>query len=209
MTLDQLLAFYPQEVLLPVLIGMICGALFSAFLSVRFFKFTVTLSAVFSGFEIGYTVFTLIVGESVEGIPFDLGLLVGLAFAIVFGILALRVYKALIYACGGLYGAALGFAIPFLILGAFGYEIVGIIVGIVLAIVLAIVGAKLMFKCFKPLLIFFSSLYGMGLALACLAIIIFGGNEAAVGIAYFIGFIPAIFAMKVQARLNEDRELFD
>lgn len=209
MILEQFLALIPQEVLLPTIIGMICGAIFSAFFTVRFFKLTVTLSAICSGFEFGYTLFVLIAGENIEGIPFDLGLLVGLAFAIIFGILALRVYKVLVYACGGIYGALLGFAIPCLILTSLGYALIGMLVGLVLAIVLAIVGAKLLFKCFKPLLIFFSSVYGMGLALGCVSILVFGANDIAFAIAYLLGFIPAIFAMKVQSRLNEDRELFD
>lgn len=208
MVLNELLATLPAESLVPYLIGVVIGALISAFFGFRLFKLSVVLSFASFGFLLGNSVLGTALGDGVEGA--NVALILGIALAVVFGLIALKIYKAMIYFAGGMFGAVFGFIIPAMIFYAFELEIVGLIVGLVLAVVFAILCAKGFMKIMKPLVIIDTAIGGMMLAFEALATIILGANVLGfIGIVYLVGLIAGIFAAKAQFKMNKGRELFE
>lgn len=208
MVLNELLATLPAESLVPYLIGVVIGALISAFFGFRLFKLSVVLSFASFGFLLGNSVLGTALGDGVEGA--NVALILGIALAVVFGLIALKIYKAMIYFAGGMFGAVFGFIIPAMIFYAFELEIVGLIVGLVLAVVFAILCAKGFMKIMKPLVIIDTAICGMMLAFEALATVILGENVLGfIGIVYLVGLIAGIFAAKTQFKMNKGRALFE
>ena len=208
MTLSEYMAMFPGMDATAFLIGSIIGALTVAFFGFRLFKLSLFISFAAGGFTIGYTAFSLVFPEGIEGLGFDAGLIVGLALALILGILSVKLYKALIYFVGGAWGAMLGFIIPYMILFAFEQETIGIIVGAVVAIVLAIIFAKGLMKAMKYIVIIETALGGMAMAFESAAMLVFGDAEYISAISYMAGLIIGIFAVKLQLNMNKDRDLF-
>lgn len=202
MTIEQLFAQFPRSELNAAFIGLLIGSLFLAFFGFRFLKLEIVLSAVVAGYEFGADKLGLAIGDA--GLGFNLPVILGIACALIFGLLSFKFYKLYIYLVGGAIGAALGFVIPFALIEN---VVISIIVGVILAIVLAILGAKLFYKFFKPIYIFSSSFAGSIMAATYLSLLIFGANESMLGGFIIGGFVLTVVAMIFQFRLNKDREL--
>ena len=207
MTLSEYMYYFPNMDVTSFMIGSLIGALISAFFGFRLFKLSVVVSSASGGFLLGYAGFDFIFPEGIAGVGFDVGLVVGLLFAVIIGIVAIKVYKGLIYFVGGLFGVMLGFFIPWSLLTMAGHEMIGIVVGVVLAVVLAILCAKGFMKLMKPLVIIETALGGMALAFESVAILL-TPDESIVTLATFLGLIVGIFAAKYQFSINQGRELF-
>ena len=208
MALSEYMALFPGMDTTSFLIGAIVGAILSAFFGFRLFKFSLVVSFASGGFVAGYSLFSLIFPDGIEGIAFDLGLFVGLALAIILGILAVKIYKAAIYLVGGAWGALLGFVIPFFIFEAMELPLVGVLVGIALAVLMAILCAKGFMKLMKVMVILETALGGMALALEALAILL-NLNDTVVGVAFAVGFVLGIPAAVYQFKANKGVPLFE
>ena len=205
MTFEQILGNYSASELNYVFIGLIIGFLFAAFFGFRFFKLAVVLSCAASGYTFGAVTLGTALGDVSGG--FDFTVILGIASAIIFALVSLKIYKAFIYLAGGLIGALLGFVIPYSVFLAFGLETVGTVVGIILAIVLFILGARLMYRIIKPYLIVSTSISGSFGACVVLALLLFGENTAMIGVFLACGLVLSIIAMLVQFRMNRGRTL--
>ena len=206
MTLDQLLAQMPEGTQIPTLIGYIIGSLLIAFFGFRLFKLSVVLTTALAGFALGFGVFGTALGDmpNVEIIS----IVLGIACAIVGGLVAIKLFKAMIYFLGGMLGACLGFLLPYAILEALGQEIIGIIVGIVVAIVFAVIGAKLMFRFYKAIVIIDTAFTGASGMLSALAMLIAPGSDG-IYTAVVIGtLILGVLFSRFQFKRNQGRELF-
>ena len=208
MTLNEYIAMFPDMDANAFLIGAIIGALITAFFGFRLFKLSLFMSFSAGGYLLGYYAFTFLFPDGIEGLGFDAGLIVGLALALILGILSVKLYKALIYFVGGGWGAILGFIIPYMILSAFEQEMIGIIVGAVVAIVLAVIFAKGLMKAMKYIVIVETALGGMAMAFESAAMLAFGDADYISAIAYMAGLIVGLLAMKAQLNMNRDRDLF-
>ncbi len=207
-TLEQLYASYSQEGVIAIIAGIIIGCLFVAFFGFRFIKIEIILSAALTGYEFGASNLGLAIGDTELG--FDAGIILGIACAVIFGLLAIKIYKAYVYFLGGVFGVIVGLLVPILVLGMLEVpESVGVIAGIVAAVLLAVPAAKLFYKLFKGFYIFSSSIIGMVFASAALSLLIFGENDMAVGVAVLIGVVLSVPAMIFQAKINAGRTLDD
>ena len=208
MMLSEYMTMFPGLEVEPFLIGAIIGALISAFFGFRLFKLSLIFSFATTGYALGYSLFGLVFGEGVEGLGFDGGIVVGLACAIILALLAVKLYKALVYSVGGMFGVLIGFVIPYFILEAFNQQIIGIVLGLVCAAVLAILFAKGFMKLMKPIIIIETALYGMAIACEAVAMLL-TSDETVIGLASIAGLVLGIFAAKYQFKANEGRQLFD
>ncbi len=204
MSYSQLLEQYTPELVIPIMIGIMIGAIIAAFFGCRLFKVSVIVLLASYGFSIGSSI-----GVSIGDEGGILTLVLGIAFAVLFGLIAIKIYKGLIYFIGGTIGAAIGFTIPSYVCIAMGYEELGNIIGAVVAIIFAILGAKLMLKIFKFLVIIDTALLGSIYSTTALGLILFGENELIAAASVLSGIVLAIVAMKVQFKMNKDRELFE
>ena len=206
---DQLFAGVPDELLISTVASLIISFLFIALFSYRLLKLEIVLSGISLGFTFGHDTLGMLIGESIEG--FNASIVLGIVCAILFALLAIKVYKALIYLCGGIVGASIGLMFPMLLLEAFiDSAIIPIIVGIVCAIALAVPFAKLFYKkIFKPLYIITASLVGMIYASMLVAYLILGDDASVLAVSAIIGLILAIPAMIFQFKINKGRTLDD
>lgn len=206
--LEQILAQYSFSELIPSLIGMILGFLLVAFFGYRLFKLSIIILAVSLGYTFGAVSLGALVGDAIPG--FDVTVILGIACALVFGLLSLKIYKALIYFSGALLGAFIGFCVPVVAFFVFGHSslfiLIGFIIGIVLGVVLAVLGAKLVYKIFKPYIIITTSLIGSVFAAITVSLLIYRENEAALGAFTLAGLVLAVIAMVVQFRMNRGKE---
>lgn len=207
MTLNEYMALFPDMDMTGFLIGAIVGALISAFFGFRLFKFSVVVSFASFGFWLGYMPFSVAFPEGVEGVNFDIGLIVGLALAVILGILALKIYKGMIYLVGGMLGALLGFVIVFFVFDALELTIVGIVLGIAVAVLLAILFAKGFMKLMKVVVILETAMGGMALAFEAAATLLVA-NESVILAASFVGFLVGIPAAVYQFKANKGVPLF-
>ena len=201
MTIEQLFAQFPRSELNAAFIGLLIGSLFLAFFGFRFLKLEIVLSAVVAGYEFGADKLGLAIGDA--GLGFNLPVILGIACALIFGLLSFKFYKLYIYLIGGLFGAMLG-VIPYALIEN---AVIRIIVSVICAIIFAIIVAKLVYKFFKPIYIFSSSFAGSIMAATYLSLLIFGANESMIGGFIIGGFVLTVVAMIFQFRLNKDREL--
>ena len=204
MTYSQLLEQYSPELVIPIMIGIMIGAIIAAFFGCRLFKFSVIVTIAAYGFVTGTSI-----GDTIGEEGSILSLVLGLAFAVLLGLIAIKIYKGLIYFIGGVIGAAIGFAIPSYLCIAMGYVHIGNIIGAVVAIIFAILGAKFMLKIFKFLVIIDTALIGSVYSTTALGLILFGDNELIAAASVLSGIVLTIVAVKVQLKMNKDRELFD
>lgn len=208
MALSEYMALFPEMDSTSFLIGAIIGALISAFFGFRLFKISVVISLASAGFTLGYTIFYVIAPEGVDGVAFDFGLIVGLALAIVSGLIAIKLYKAMIYLVGGAWGALVGFVIPFFIFEAMELPLVGVLVGIALAVLMAILFAKGFMKLMKVLVILETALGGMALAFEAAAMLV-TTDDTLVLVASAVGLFVGILAAVYQFKVNKGRALFE
>ena len=204
-TLGQAFADIPASELYPVLIGFIIGSLIAAFFSFRLFKLILVIMGASAGFSFGYVTLGMLISDRISA--FDASIIIGIACAVIFAILAPKFYKVLIYLIGGLAGFGMGLGLFTGILYSMGYETAGDILGVVVGLILVVPVAKLLYRWFKPYLIFMTSLSGSLLAMIFTSLLIFGDNEAAITVFAILGVVLAILAMIVQFRMNRDREL--
>ena len=207
MTINELLSQIPENLLMPVIIGYLIGSLVAAFFGFRLFKLSVILSFSAMAFAAGYGIFTLAFGDNTELLA--VGLVLGLACAVICGLIAVKLYKGLIYFFGGLIGVGIGFAVPYLILSDLGYASIGLCVGIVLAIVLAVVGAKLMYRFLKVIVIINSAFTGISGAVTALLMLVAPDNAFLNGISGFVILVFGIYATIIQFRHNKGRRALD
>ena len=207
MTLNEYMTLFPDMNMTAFLIGAIVGSLISAFFGFRLFKLSVVVSFGSLGFVLGCVLFSIAFPEGVEGISFDIGLIVGIALAIIFGLVALKIYKGMIYLAGGMLGALLGFVIVFYIFDALGLTVVGIVLGLAVAVLLAILFAKGFMKLMKVMVIIETSLVGMSVAFEAAATLLVA-NESVILVASFVGFLVGIPAAVYQFKANKGVPLF-
>lgn len=193
----------PGGMLIPFAIAFILGCLLAAFFSFRFFKLSIVLSGALLGFSFGTDDLGMIVSDRIDGV--NTSLILGIACALVFAILAPKFYKLCIYLLGGITGGAIGYLLTLNILVALGSSVR--IITIPIALIFAFFGAKLVYRFFKPYLIISSSLVGSLCAATVLSILIFGDNEVMTGVFAIIGLLFSIVAMRAQFRMNRGRDL--
>ena len=180
----------------PTLIVSIILCLFSAFFSFRFLKLSLVISAICAGYTFGAETIGLGLKDIVPG--FDVSIIVGILCAIIFSLIAVKIYKYFIYFFGGYFGFVIGLIATVLI---FGFEGAGLIVGLVLSVVLAIFFAKLFYgKIFKPFYIVCASFGGMVNA-AIYTALIFSKTFEAMLIAMLVGLALGFIAMICQFRI--------
>jgi len=205
--LEQLFETYSTDILVPTFIGLIIGFAFIAFFGYRFLKLEIILSAIFTGYDFGSRTLGLAVGDAVSGV--DLGIILGIACAVIFALLSLKIYKWYIYFIGGLFGAVFCFALCESVGMAMESATVGTVVGIILAILVFVPAAKLFYKIFKPFYIILTSVVGMMFSALYVAILVFGINESALSASLLIGLVLAIPAMICQFMINRGRKFDD
>lgn len=193
----------PSAMVIPTAIGFIIGCLLAAFFSFRFFKLSIVLIGAFLGFSFGSEDLGMLVSDRIDG--FNASLVLGIACALVFAILAPKFYKLCIYLLGGIIGGAIGYMLTLNVLVALGSSVRIIIIPI--SLILAFFGAKLLYRFFKPYLIISSSLIGSICAATITATLIFGENEVVTGLFAVLGLILSMVAMRAQFRMNRGRSL--
>ena len=188
----------------PTLIVSIILCLFSAFFSFKFLKLSLVISAFSAGYTFGAETIGLGLKDLVPG--FDISIIVGLLCAIVFALIAVKIYKYFIYFFGGYIGFAIGLIATILI---FGFEGAGLIVGLVLSVALAIFFAKLFYgKFFKPFYIVCASFSGM-INAAIYTALIFSKELEAMLLAMLVGLVLGFIAMICQFRICKDITIED
>lgn len=206
--LEQMLSQIPTEILVSSLLSTMIACIFDAFLGFRLLKPLVILSAISTGYQIGSVELGILVAD-VGGAGEILPLVLGIVCAILFGLLALKVYKICVYIMGGCFGIIFGLCVPMVVFSLFDLSAVGLIVGIILAIVLVVPAAKLFYnKLYKPLYILTSSIGGMMAAAMCLAMI-FTFDIALIGLAMLVGLVLGIPAAIYQFKVNRGVTLAD
>ena len=192
---------------LSYMLGFIAGALFVAFFGCRFLKLSITLEAIYLGYILGADVIGIAISDRFEGV--DISNILGIILAILCGLIAVRLYKVMIYLIGAMFGGGIGFAIPYYLLLAFSIEeSVAIIAGIVVAIILAIIFAKLMLSFFKVLVILTTSFYGAYVASSAIAELAVGTESSLFTIVTILAtLVIGVFAMVAQFKINKDRPL--
>ena len=214
MTPDSVIVSSPFEELIstdttPLMIGLIIGLLFAAFFGFRFFRLSIAVSAAMSGYNFGASTLGILVEDYIDS--FDARVVLGFVCAIVFAILAPIFYKAFIYFAGGFFGFALGTALISGIFMGFGLDAIGTILGVIVGLVLVVPAAKLLYKIFKPYLIFTTSLVGSFGATYLTAALIYGSSTErlinSVGIILAVGAILFVVALITQIRMNRGRAL--
>lgn len=203
--IDMLFAGIPEESLIPYALGFVLGCLLSAFFSFRFFKLAIVLSGLAFGYSFGYATLGMLLGDRIGS--FNAPLVLGIACAVVFGILAPKFYKALIYFIGGVAGFVIGFALAGGILAAFDYGAASNIVGFVAGVFVAVFFAKLVYKFFKVYIILTSAFIDSFLAAIVLSSLLFGGNEIAMVVFAILGILLGFVAARAQFKMNSGRDL--
>ena len=202
---EILFAGIPEEMLLPYAIGFIIGCLLAAFFSFRFFKLTIIFSGLSLGYSFGSVTLGMLLGDRITA--FNAPLVLGITCAVIFGILAPKFYKAMIYLFGGIIGFILGFSLAAGFLTAFGYEAVGNIVGFVAGIFAAVLFAKLVYKFFKGYIIITTSFLGSFLAAMIVSTLLFGNSQIAMGVFAILGILLGIVSTRAQFKMNSGRSL--
>ncbi len=187
-------------------IGVIVGALFAAFFGCRFLKLTITIESAYLGYVLGAEIIGIAIADMFEGT--NISLILGVTLGLLFALIAVRLYKGIIYLLGAVCGGALGFMLPYSFLPSFGVEEnVSIIVGIVLALILAFVFAKLMLAFFKVLIIISTSFAGALLATTTAMQIAMGEEMALSAVALLASLVLGFMAMLVQFKMNKGRDI--
>ena len=214
MTPDSVIVSSPFEELIstdttPLMIGLIIGLLFAAFFGFRFFRLSIAVSAAMSGYSFGASTLGVLVEDSISA--FDARLVLGCVFAVIFAILAPIFYKAFIYFVGGFFGFAFSLSLIAGIFVGFDMTLLGTVLGIIVGLLLVVPAAKLLYKIFKPYLIFTTSLVGSFGATYLTVALICGSNTerllGSVGIILAVGAVLFVVALIAQVRMNRGRAL--
>ena len=188
----------------PTLIISIVLSLFTAFFSFKFLKLTLIINAAYFGYGFGTVTLGLGLKELVSG--FDLSILLGILCAIVFSLIAVKIYKYFIYFFGGYIGFVIGLILTILF---FGLEGAGLFIGLALAIVLTVVFAKFFYgKLFKPFYIISTSFSGM-LSVAVYAALLISKDLETMAVATLVGFVLGIPATICQFKICKDITIDD
>ena len=204
-TLGQAFAGISNDVLYPVLVGFIIGGLLAAFFSFRFFKITIIFLGAVIGYSFGEATLGMLIGDRITA--FNAAFVLGIACAVVFGILAPKFYKLCIYVIGGIIGFSFGMSLTVGLLSGFGYYTAGYLAGIFAGAALAVLGAKLFYRCFKPYIIVSSSFIGSLIAAIFTSFMLFGDNEIAIALFTVLGIILGVISTRAQFKMNRGREL--
>ena len=203
--IGMLFAGIPEDALVAYALGFVLGCLLAAFFSFRFFKLTIVLYGLAIGYSFGYASLGMLLGDRITS--FNAPLVLGIACALVFGILAPKFYKAMIYFIGGVIGYAIGFVLAAGLLSAFGYEGVSGIVGFVAGVFVAVFFAKLVYRFFKVYIIISSAFAGSILAAIVVSSLLFGDSGLALTVFSILGIILGIVATRAQFKMNRGRDL--
>lgn len=201
----QVLSSTPSELLYPTLIGVIIGAMFASFYGFRFYKLYLVLSGALAGYTFGYATLGMLLGDRITA--FDAALILGVASAVIFGLLAPKFYKLYIYILGGLFGFAITLTFTASLLAAMGYEYAGELAGIVLGLILVVPAAKLLYRFFKPVIIISTAFSGSLIAAKAVSYVIFGGSAASDSVFAIVAVLLGVVATVAQFRMNADRDL--
>ena len=205
--LQQAMGQFTTEEIISILPTLVLVGLFIALLSFRFFKIEVTLSALYCGYQFGAFTLGAAIGDS--GAGFGASIILGVACAIIFGLLALKFYKALIFITGGLLGGILVFSIAEGVMSLIGIAETMPIVGAVCALALFVPFAKLFVKAFKPFYIILSSWVGCIILTVSVGILFGVSSETVLGVLTVLSIVLAVFASRIQFKINRGRAAFD
>lgn len=205
--LQQAMGQFTTEEIISILPTLVLMGLFIALLSFRFFKIEVTLSALYCGYQFGAFTLGAAIGDS--GAGFGASIILGAACAIIFGLLALKFYKALIFITGGLLGGILVFSIAEGVMSLIGIAETMPIVGAVCALALFVPFAKLFVKAFKPFYIILSSWVGCIILTVSVGILFGVSSETVLGVLTVLSIVLAVFASRIQFKINRGRAAFD
>ena len=207
--LQQAMGQFTTEEIISILPTLVLVGLFIALLSFRFFKIEVTLSALYCGYQFGAFTLGAAIGDS--GAGFGASIILGVACAIIFGLLALKFYKALIFITGGLLGGILVFSIADGVMSSIGIAetMPIVIVGAVCALALFVPFAKLFVKAFKPFYIILSSWVGCIILTVSVGILFGVSSETVLGVLTVLSIVLAVFASRIQFKINRGRAAFD
>lgn len=205
--LQQAMGQFTTEEIISILPTLVLVGLFIALLSFRFFKIEVTLSALYCGYQFGAFTLGAAIGDS--GAGFGASIILGVACAIIFGLLALKFYKALIFITGGLLGGILVFSIAEGVMSSIGIAETMPIVGAVCALALFVPFAKLFVKAFKPFYIILSSWVGCIILTVSVGILFGVSSETVLGVLTVLSIVLAVFASRIQFKINRGRAAFD
>lgn len=205
--LQQAMGQFTTEEIISILPTLVLMGLFIALLSFRFFKIEVTLSALYCGYQFGAFTLGAAIGDS--GAGFGASIILGVACAIIFGLLALKFYKALIFITGGLLGGILVFSIAEGVMSLIGIAETMPIVGAVCALALFVPFAKLFVKAFKPFYIILSSWVGCIILTVSVGILFGVSSETVLGVLTVLSIVLAVFASRIQFKINRGRAAFD
>ena len=207
--LQQAMGQFTTEEIISILPTLVLMGLFIALLSFRFFKIEVTLSALYFGYQFGAFTLGAAIGDS--GAGFGASIILGAACAIIFGLLALKFYKALIFITGGLLGGILVFSIAEGVMSLIGIAetMPIVIVGAVCALALFVPFAKLFVKAFKPFYIILSSWVGCIILTVSVGILFGVSSETVLGVLTVLSIVLAVFASRIQFKINRGRAAFD
>ena len=183
----------------PTLIASIVLSVLSAFFGFKYLKLLLVINAFASGYTFGSSTLGLGLKDLIPG--FDLSIVVGILCAIIFALIAVKLYKYLVYFLGGYFGFVIGVIISSLTIGLEG---VGALICFILSIAFAILFAKLFYgKLFKPFYIISSSFNGMSNAAIYTAFLVSHDFETMI-LATLIGIPLGIIAMICQFRSCRD-----
>jgi hypothetical protein len=205
--LQQAMGQFTTEEIISILPTLVLMGLFIALLSFRFFKIEVTLSALYCGYQFGAFTLGAAIGDSGAGI--GASIILGVACAIIVGLLALKFYKALIFITGGLLGGILVFSIAEGVMSLIGIAETMPIVGAVCALALFVPLAKLFVKAFKPFYIILSSWVGCIILTVSVGILFGVSSETVLGVLTVLSIVLAVFASRIQFKINRGRAAFD
>ena len=202
MTLQEYLGYETLAEAQIYLIVAIALYLLFAFLGFKLFKVELVITGAVLGYVLGWEL-SIYIGDAIPGVNVEM--ILAIACAILLALLAVKIYRALIYLCGALLGASIGYVIPCCIFIELKLGVVGVIVGAIFAVVLAIIGAKLFMKFFKGYYIVASSIIGMVCAFDCLALLILPLGSPAADYMLILGLALSAVAMKVQFKMNKGK----
>lgn len=190
----------------PFLIGMILGLVFAAFFSFRLLKLEIVIMGASVGYSLGSVELAALVGDAITGV--NIGVILGVVCAILCAILSVKLYKLCVFISGGIVGYGLGTALFPSLVDGFGVlpiepELLVTIMSAVVAIILAFV----IYKIFKPFYIIITSIASMFLAGSMAAMLLFNGDETAIGVGAMVGLVLGVFAMVKQFKMNAGRTL--
>ena len=204
--IDSMLSGSTVSENLPFLIGFVIGCLLAAFFSFRFFKLTIVVEGLVLGYTFGFSSLGMLLSDRITS--FNAPLVLGIACALVFGILAPKFYKAMIYLFGGALGFVLAFSLVSSLVSSAWHNSAGDLAGIVVGIIAAVFVAKLVYRFFKAYIILTTSFLGSLLMTSVISASLFGtGNGLITTVFLILGVVLGVVSARAQFRMNRGRTL--